>query len=185
MCEISILLKHQKFIVYLQKHANTLSIVQTRFNDASCKRSALSAPKHYWSIVMSELPASTQVQSRSSTLYLRAHFHYHSFLTEYGRFQIWSWNEDLTTALPFSALVGSCYGRSVGIVRLRTKGHGVLSWQLELLRHMQVGLGNIKPLPEYRLRHYIVTYRPTARQRLGKHTPVEAQASNNRTSIAR
>jgi hypothetical protein len=31
----------------------------------------------------------------------------------------------------------------------------------------------------------IVTYRPIARQRLGKHIPVEAYARNNRTSIAR
>jgi hypothetical protein len=37
--------------------------------------------------------------------------------------------------------------------------------------------------------HYFVTYNvtciPTARQRLGKHIPAEAKASNNRTSIAR
>jgi histone acetyltransferase (RNA polymerase elongator complex component) len=30
-----------------------------------------------------------------------------------------------------------------------------------------------------------VTYRPTARQRLGKHIPAEANAHNNRTSTAR
>jgi hypothetical protein len=32
---------------------------------------------------------------------------------------------------------------------------------------------------------HAVTYRLIARQRLGKHIPAEAQASNNRTSIAR
>jgi hypothetical protein len=31
----------------------------------------------------------------------------------------------------------------------------------------------------------IVTYRPIARQPLGKHIPVEASARNNRTSITR
>jgi hypothetical protein len=31
----------------------------------------------------------------------------------------------------------------------------------------------------------IVTYRPIAKQRLGKHIPAEANARNNRTSIAR
>jgi hypothetical protein len=31
----------------------------------------------------------------------------------------------------------------------------------------------------------IVTYRPIARQRLGKHIPVGVNARNNRTSIAR
>jgi hypothetical protein len=31
----------------------------------------------------------------------------------------------------------------------------------------------------------IVTYRPTARQRLGKHIPAGANARNNRTVIAR
>jgi hypothetical protein len=35
------------------------------------------------------------------------------------------------------------------------------------------------------LREYIVTYRPIARQRLGKHTPAEANARNNMTFIAR
>jgi hypothetical protein len=32
---------------------------------------------------------------------------------------------------------------------------------------------------------YVVTYRPTTRQGLGKHIPSEVYASNNRTSIAR
>jgi hypothetical protein len=32
---------------------------------------------------------------------------------------------------------------------------------------------------------YIVTYRPIARKRLGKHIPAEAYVRNNRTSIAR
>jgi hypothetical protein len=32
---------------------------------------------------------------------------------------------------------------------------------------------------------YIVTYRPIARQRLGKHIPAGANTRNNRTSIAR
>jgi hypothetical protein len=31
----------------------------------------------------------------------------------------------------------------------------------------------------------IVTYRPIARQRLGKHIPEQVYASNNNTSIAR
>jgi hypothetical protein len=31
---------------------------------------------------------------------------------------------------------------------------------------------------------YIVTYRPIARQRLGKHIPAGANARNNKTSIA-
>jgi hypothetical protein len=40
------------------------------------------------------------------------------------------------------------------------------------------------PLKLNRL-HNIVTYRPTARQRLGKHILVEAYERNNRTSTAR
>jgi hypothetical protein len=32
---------------------------------------------------------------------------------------------------------------------------------------------------------HIVTYRPIARQRLGKHIPAEVYARNNKTSIAR
>jgi hypothetical protein len=35
------------------------------------------------------------------------------------------------------------------------------------------------------LREYIVTYRPIARQLLGKPIPAEANARNNRTYIAR
>jgi hypothetical protein len=31
----------------------------------------------------------------------------------------------------------------------------------------------------------IVMYKPIARQRLGKHTPAEAYAGNNRTSVAK
>jgi hypothetical protein len=43
-------------------------------------------------------------------------------------------------------------------------------------------------IPEDRSLQYaycIVTYRPIARQRLGKHIPAQAYARNNRTSTAR
>jgi hypothetical protein len=96
---------------------NVYGIIPTespRFYDPSHKRSALSASKEHWPIVPC-FPAGCQmfclIMNVLTVLYAASHTgmysdHYQAATIGFG---VWSWNDNLTTALHSSLQAGGCY----------------------------------------------------------------------------